>query len=71
MTSEGYTMDREFFSDQEIAKKTGIAVKTLRNWRSMKIGPPYFKIESCVRYKSDDVEAYLKSKRIETNGNNN
>lgn len=64
-------MTQEFFSDKEISGKTGIAVKTLRNWRSMKIGPPYFKIESCVRYKAADVEEYLNSKRIETNCKDN
>lgn len=64
-------MTQEYFSDKEIANKTGIAVKTLRNWRSLGIGPPFFKIESCVRYKADDVEAYLNSKRIETNGKDN
>jgi hypothetical protein len=43
----------------------GLAVQTLRNWRHQKKGPPYLKISRSVRYRLDDLENFMDSKRID------
>ena len=42
-----------------------VAVQTLRNWRHQRKGPPYLKISRAVRYKVEDLESYMDSKRID------
>ena len=36
-----------------------VSVKTLANWRSQRIGPPYLKINGTVRYSRKAVEKWL------------
>lgn len=43
----------------------GITEKTLANWRCAGKGPAYFKVGGLVRYKLEDVEAWLELGRIE------
>jgi hypothetical protein len=38
---------------------------TLANWRSRRIGPPYVKLPSGVRYRVRDVEAWLDAQLVE------
>jgi predicted DNA-binding transcriptional regulator AlpA len=52
--------------ETEVSKRTGLALPTLRNWRSLGRGPAYLKMGKAVRYQEEDVEAYIRSKRIET-----
>jgi len=42
-----------------------VAVQTLRNWRHQRKGPAYLKISRSVRYRVDDLENYMDSKRID------
>ena len=42
-----------------------VAVQTLRNWRHQRKGPAYLKISRSVRYRVDDLEKYINSKRID------
>ncbi len=42
-----------------------LGVQTLRNWRHQKKGPPYLKISRSVRYRLDDLENFMDSKRID------
>ena len=42
-----------------------VAVQTLRNWRHQRKGPPYLKISRAVRYKVEDLENFMDSKRID------
>jgi predicted site-specific integrase-resolvase len=54
-------------NEHEAAKLMGVQVQTLRNWRSLRKGPPYLKLGSSVRYSEDDVVAYLRSRRVDPN----
>jgi predicted site-specific integrase-resolvase len=42
-----------------------VAVQTLRNWRHQRKGPAYLKISRSVRYKLEDLENFMDSKRID------
>ena len=46
----------------EVASRLGIARKTLENWRVEGYGPPYLKIRKYVRYRPEDVDAWLASR---------
>jgi hypothetical protein len=59
--------DQEWWNDKQVAKVIGIAVTTLRNWRSAGKGPIYQKIGKRVLYSRSDVlefmDSFLKIKR--------
>jgi DNA-binding transcriptional MerR regulator len=50
--------------EKQTAKLLGLAVQTLRNWRTQSKGPPYIKISRTVRYNLADIKAYVKLHRI-------
>jgi hypothetical protein len=41
-----------------------VAPQTLRNWRCTRKGPAYLKIGRCVRYRVDDLTAYMDRHKI-------
>ena len=47
------------------AKVTGKSVQTLRNERHLRKGCPYLKLGRSVRYRLDDLIAYLDKHRID------
>jgi hypothetical protein len=49
--------------DGETARRIGIKEKTLRNWRTRGVSPPFLKLGSRVVYRVSDVEAWLATKR--------
>jgi len=51
--------------DYGAANELGVAVQTLRNWRSKCRGPAYLKIGRSVRYQVKDIEEYKRKKRID------
>lgn len=58
-------MDNDFFlTENEVAKITGLALTTLRNWRSKKQGPPYCKVSRAVRYPLKDLHKYMEKHKI-------
>ena len=52
-----------YLTDREVAKLTGIAFQTLRNWRSCGRGPSYIKY-GVVRYEISDVVKFLNEHKI-------
>ena len=50
----------------EVSEQTGIAVKTLANWRSLStadapVGPAFVKVGRLVRYEAESVRAWQES----------
>lgn len=45
-------------TEKELANRWNIEPSTLRSWRRRKQGPPFVRIESCIRYRIQDVEEY-------------
>ena len=48
----------------DTATALGVPEKTLAQWRYQGKGPTYIKVGKYVRYRSDDVEAYLTANTI-------
>lgn len=59
---------KKLLREQDVAEIYGIPVKTLQGWRHKSVGPPYRKISRSVRYSSDELDAYFKSKTVQTQG---
>ena len=45
----------------EIADMLRVSVSTVRRWRLLKKGPRYLKAGASVRYRSEDIQAWLTS----------
>jgi predicted DNA-binding transcriptional regulator AlpA len=52
----------ELMNEHDIARITGLSVASVRRWRLLRQGPRYVKIGAAVRYKIEDVQAWLKSR---------
>jgi predicted DNA-binding transcriptional regulator AlpA len=53
-----------FLKEEDIARITGLSLATVRRWRLRRQGPKYLKIGSAVRYKPEDLSAWLASRPI-------
>jgi len=42
-----------------VRDRTGLAVQTLANWRSLRVGPPWVKVGRLVRYPEDRLDDWL------------
>ncbi|ADK83488.1 DNA binding domain protein, excisionase family [Desulfarculus baarsii DSM 2075] len=52
-----------FLATPQAAELLGISRKTLEKWRLVGGGPSYCKVGRLVRYTSDDLQAWLDSRR--------
>jgi predicted DNA-binding transcriptional regulator AlpA len=52
----------ELLDEHDVARITGLSVASVRRWRLLRQGPKYLKIGSAVRYKPEDVTAWLASR---------
>ena len=52
-------MDEKLLNTKELASYLGVAVSTLLLYRAEGTGPRYIKMGRLVRYRVDDVEAWL------------
>ena len=46
-------------NEHDVARITGLSVASVRRWRLLRQGPQYLKIGSAVRYRSQDIAAWL------------
>ena len=49
-------------NEHAVARITGLSVASVRRWRLLRQGPKYLKIGAAVRYKPEDVSAWLESR---------
>jgi hypothetical protein len=58
-------LEKKYLNEREVAAITGRAVSTLRNERFMRKGLPYLKIAGrSIRYKTEDVIAFMEGRRV-------
>lgn len=63
--SENQILEKPYLNEKEVAAITGRAISTLRNERFMRKGLPYYKVGGrSIRYRSQDVIAYMEGRRI-------
>jgi excisionase family DNA binding protein len=51
----------EMLNDSQVAEYLNMSVASVRRWRTFRKGPKFLKIGSAVRYKREDVDAWLES----------
>ncbi|RLB40402.1 MAG: DNA-binding protein [Deltaproteobacteria bacterium] len=56
--------------ERTAAEMLRLSVQTLRNWRTQRRGPAYLKLGRAVRYRPEDLEDYIRARRIELERNN-
>jgi predicted DNA-binding transcriptional regulator AlpA len=52
---------QRLLNERQVADSCSISVLTLRKWRSEGRGPRYVKIGALVRYRPEDVDAWIQS----------
>jgi predicted DNA-binding transcriptional regulator AlpA len=60
--------DSKVFDEREAAGFLGCSVALMRKWRLFREGPSYVKMGRLVRYRQEDLTAFLDSHRVETGG---
>jgi excisionase family DNA binding protein len=60
-------MDQNFettplMTPQEVADFLGMPLATLQSWRAQRTGPPGYRVGRHVRYRREDVEAWLEER---------
>lgn len=49
-------------NEHDVARITGLSIASVRRWRLLGIGPKYIKIGAAVRYKPEDLAAWLETR---------
>lgn len=59
--------NQQFLSTQEAADYLGLSTQTLIGWRSGEApqGPPFHRLGLKVRYKLEDLESWVESRRVD------
>jgi predicted DNA-binding transcriptional regulator AlpA len=52
----------DLLNEHQIAKFLQLSVASVRRWRLFRTGPKFLKIGAAVRYRREDVEAWLSSR---------
>jgi predicted DNA-binding transcriptional regulator AlpA len=52
----------ELLNEHDIARITGLSVASVRRWRLFRQGPKYLKLGAAVRYRPEDLQAYLNTR---------
>ena len=56
--------NRTLLTDIQAAERLNVSVMTLRKWRLFRRGPNFLKLGSRVRYRPEDIDAYLDRQEI-------
>jgi predicted DNA-binding transcriptional regulator AlpA len=55
----GSNTSEKLLTEHDVARITGLSVASVRRWRLLRAGPKYLKIGAAVRYRPEDVAAWL------------
>jgi predicted DNA-binding transcriptional regulator AlpA len=53
---------QELLTERDVARITGLSVASVRRWRLLRQGPKYIKIGAAVRYKAEDIAAWIETR---------
>jgi len=54
-------MTPEYLTPDQVAQMTGFSTKSLEAYRAKRQGPPFLKVGTSVRYRADDVRAWMEA----------
>lgn len=55
--------EKALMDEKQLARTLNISVASARRWRLLSQGPKYLKIGASVRYRPEDVDAWLDSRQ--------
>jgi phage terminase Nu1 subunit (DNA packaging protein) len=58
--------DLGLMTEEQIAAVAGVDTKTVKNWRTMRFGPPFTKMGKAVLYRRESVLRWLAENERET-----
>ena len=61
MSTENNSIET-LLNEHDVARITGLSVASVRRWRLLKMGPRATKIGAAVRYRPDELRAWLNSR---------
>ena len=53
---------QSLLNEFDVAHITGLSVASVRRWRLLRQGPKYLKIGAAVRYRTEDIRAWLETR---------
>jgi len=58
--------DRKYLTAEEVSERYrgAVSVGTLRNWRAIRVGPPFVKIGKAILYPVDELDAWDKRNMV-------
>lgn len=59
-------MTNQLLTESEVAERLRVSLPAVRAWRFYRRGPQFIKVQSLVRYRASDVEAWLESRTCRT-----
>jgi predicted site-specific integrase-resolvase len=65
---DGSSLPKEFITEKELSRRTGIGIQTLRNWRHIGKGFKYVKLGRAVRYPWQDAQDYMRARIVDPEG---
>ena len=54
--------EKLLLNENEVAEILAVSVGSIRRWRFAKTGPKFIRLGSCIRWRPDDVAAYIASR---------
>ncbi|MFP4404537.1 helix-turn-helix transcriptional regulator [Rhodosalinus sp.] len=54
-------MTPEYLTPDQVAQMTGFSTRALEACRAKRQGPPFLKVGTSVRYRADDVSAWMEA----------
>jgi len=61
MATANNTLEK-LLNEFEVSRIVGLSVASVRRWRLLRQGPRYLKIGAAVRYRPEDISAWIKSR---------
>jgi predicted DNA-binding transcriptional regulator AlpA len=53
---------KSLLNEHDVARVTGLSVASVRRWRVLRQGPKYLKIGAAVRYRPEEILAFIESR---------
>jgi predicted DNA-binding transcriptional regulator AlpA len=57
----------KYLNARQAAERTGFGESTYRYWRSLNVGPPWYRIRRKIVYREDELLAWIEQHRVQPN----
>lgn len=57
-------MDEPLLTQNDVAAMLKVSKQTLFRWRNLEQGPPFIQVEGSIRYRREDVQAWLDKRTL-------